>query len=50
MKCPEGLSLSFWMKFEGGDYILTSGGYAEGRNVTSDFLKAIFHKFHLVHS
>ena len=34
MKCSKGLSLSFWMKFEGGDYILTSGGYAEGRNIT----------------
>ena len=32
MKCPKGLSLSFWMKFEGGDYILTAGGYAEGMN------------------
>ena len=31
MKCPKGFSLSFWMKFESGDYILTSGGYAERR-------------------
>lgn len=28
LNCPNGLTVSFWLNFEGGDYIISGGGYA----------------------